>query len=192
MLLRKATLDAIVSGDVDLAFRKWSRPTVKAGGTIRTRAGRLQIRDVGVVPVEGITERDAARAGTGLDDLRSLLESRSDGEVYRIEFGTVHPDPLVALRDDDDLSAEELDEIASRIGRLDRDEPWVLGYLELIGAHPHVRAEDLAEGLGLEKQAFKTNVRKLKALGLTISHSPGYELSPRGRRVLKYLRERFA
>ena len=27
---------------------------------------------------------------------------------------------------------------------------------------------------------FKEHVRKLKGLGLTISHSPGYELSPRG------------
>ena len=30
-------------------------------------------------------------------------------------------------------------------------------------------------------------MRKLKALGLTISHSPGYELSPRGR-ALRALR----
>ena len=29
--------------------------------------------------------------------------------------------------------------------------------------------------------------RKLKALGLTISHSPGYELSPRGRALLARL-----
>jgi hypothetical protein len=30
-------------------------------------------------------------------------------------------------------------------------------------------------------------VRKLKELGLTISHSPGYEVSPRGQAVLRDL-----
>ena len=35
--------------------------------------------------------------------------------------------------------------------------------------------------------AFKTDVRKLKKLGLTISHDVGYELSPRGRAVLQRL-----
>ncbi len=36
----------------------------------------------------------------------------------------------------------------------------------------------------METAPFKTNVRKLKALGLTISHDTGYELSPRGRASL--------
>jgi hypothetical protein len=42
----------------------------------------------------------------------------------------------------------------------------------------------LADGIGLDKPAFKNNVRKLKGLGLTISHSPGYELSPRALALL--------
>lgn len=35
--------------------------------------------------------------------------------------------------------------------------------------------------------SFKTDVRKLKGLGLAISHSPGYELSPRGCALLSRL-----
>jgi Mn-dependent DtxR family transcriptional regulator len=57
----------------------------------------------------------------------------------------------------------------------------------LLGENPHVRAQDLADGLGMEKAVFKNDVRKLKELGLTISHSPGYELSPRGKAVLSRL-----
>jgi hypothetical protein len=34
---------------------------------------------------------------------------------------------------------------------------------------------------GSERPALKTNVRKLKRLGLTISHEVGYEVSPRGK-----------
>ncbi|MFZ0014256.1 MAG: HTH domain-containing protein [Acidimicrobiia bacterium] len=59
--------------------------------------------------------------------------------------------------------------------------PWTGEFLCLIRDNPHVRAQDLADRLGLDKTVFKNDVRKLKGLGLTISHSPGYELSPRGR-----------
>ena len=59
--------------------------------------------------------------------------------------------------------------------------------LRLLARHPHVRAEDLAPLVGLEKARFKADVRKLKTLGLTISHSPGYELSPRGSALLRAL-----
>ena len=41
-------------------------------------------------------------------------------------------------------------------------------------------ASKLAEAAGVEKQWFKSNVRKLKKLGLTESLAVGYRLSPRG------------
>ena len=53
--------------------------------------------------------------------------------------------------------------------------------LRLIGDRPGVRAGDLAAELGRERLAFKADVRKLKALGLTESLEIGYRLSPRGR-----------
>ena len=51
----------------------------------------------------------------------------------------------------------------------------------------HVRAPDLTASVERKTTPFKNDVRKLKALGLTISHSPGYELSPRGHTLLKRL-----
>jgi Mn-dependent DtxR family transcriptional regulator len=60
----------------------------------------------------------------------------------------------------------------------------------MLSEQPHIRAPDLAASIGWETKPFKDNVRKLKELGLTISHSPGYELSPRGRTVLADLRRR--
>ena len=53
--------------------------------------------------------------------------------------------------------------------------------LRLIAEHPGVRAGDLADHRGQERLAFKADVRKLKALGLTESLDVGYRLSPRGR-----------
>lgn len=190
MLLRRPVLERIVRGEVDLVFRRWKRPTVKTGGTLRTPAGMLEILEVRRLEIESITEGDAQRAGLELADLVAFLESRDTGDVYRIELGSVVPDPRVALREDADLSPDDVDELTVRLDRLDRASkrgPWTRDFLRLIDANPHVRAQDLADGMGLEKTVFKNDVRKLKTLGLTISHSPGYEVSPRGKRLLETL-----
>ena len=59
-----------------------------------------------------------------------------------------------------------------------------------IAEHPHLAAAELAERTGFDKEWLKLQVRKLKNLGLTISHHPGYELSPRGRVVLRRLTQK--
>lgn len=192
MLLKRSILDRIVAGDVDLAFRRWARPTVRTGGSLRTRAGLLRIEKVDVVPISSITDEDARRAGSELGDLLAFLQAKEHGDVYRIELGAVVADPRVALREDADLSESDVAVLRSRLDRLDHASkrgPWTAQVLRLLDANPHVRAQDLAEGLGLAKDAFKDDVRKLKALGLTISHSPGYEVSPRGKALLEHLEE---
>ena len=96
------------------------------------------------------------------------------------------------MRERADLTSAELDELVERLDRLDRASrtgPWTRQTLQLLAANPRVRAQNLAESVGRDKPSFKRDVSKLKALGLTISHSPGYELSPRGRRLLTHLRE---
>ena len=64
---------------------------------------------------------------------------------------------------------------------------WTAEALQLLSDQPGVRAGDLAADLGMDKARFKTNVRKLKGLGLTESLKVGYRLSPRGRAVLEFL-----
>jgi len=187
MLLTNATLDAIAQGDVDLIFRRWKRPTVRTRGTLRTRIGMLDIISVDRVTVASISVDEAHRAGYATK--RSLTDDLSGrkGDLYRIEVRPGGTDPLVALRQQTDLDANELDIVRRRLQRLDTASPtgpWTMSYLSLIAENPHVRAEDLAKSIGLDKPPFKANVRKLKALGLTISRSPGYEVSPRGRSVL--------
>ena len=51
---------------------------------------------------------------------------------------------------------------------------------ELILDRPETSAGVLADSLGRERLDFKTDVRKLKNLGLTESLLVGYRLSPRG------------
>ena len=38
MLLDRRTLDGIASGEIDSAFRRWKRPSVRSGGTLRSPA----------------------------------------------------------------------------------------------------------------------------------------------------------
>jgi len=152
----------------------------------------LRIERVVPVDIDDITEFDAIRAGISLGELRSFLMIKEEGEVYRVELGGFVPDPRVTLREDDQLTVEVVEHLRGRLDRLDRASKtgeWTRRYLQVIAEHPHIRAQDLADGLGVERDPFKNDVRKLKALGLTISHSPGYELSPRGWALLKRLED---
>ncbi len=70
-----------------------------------------------------------------------------------------------------------------KLDRLDRASshgPWTREALDLIERWPARRAPDLAAMVGRETQPFKTDIRKLKAMGLTESLQVGYRLSPRG------------
>ena len=184
MLFRQSFLDGIRDGTVTLAFRRWRRPSVRAGGTLLTAVGQLDIVSVDEMAVTRISNDDVRRAGyASRDDLLNELTARTEGKVYRVELGALRPDPRVALRQAATLADEERHEIARRLQRLDAsaaDGAWARRTLEVIRAHPGRRAADLSTLVGMEKLQFKTNVRKLKALGLTESLEIGYRLSPRG------------
>jgi hypothetical protein len=186
MLFNRRALDGIAAGEIDLAFRRWRRATVKAGGTLRTRAGVLAIDAVEPTGERRISAGDAKRAGfvSRAELLRSL---RAEGRLYRIEFHRIGDDPRVALRESAEISTSEREEIDARLARMDetRGEPWTRGLLELIAGRPETVAAELAAGLGMERLPFKRDVRKLKELGLTESLLVGYRLSPRGRAYLE-------
>ncbi len=191
MLLQRHVLDGIVAGTVTLAFRRWRRPTVRAGGRLRTAVGELAIDAVDVVRIDDITAADARAAGVASrDELVTALAARGPGEVYRIALRFDGADRRIALRERADVGDHELARIAARLARLDaasRHGAWTRATLKLIAAHPAVRAAELAARVGREMLPFKADVRKLKELGLTESLEVGYRLSPRGRAVLRRL-----
>lgn len=182
----------LADGSVTLAFRRWRRPTVKAGGTLRSPGGVLAIDAVEVVPVAAITDADARAAGCAdraelLAGLRPPSPGQDPATVHRIRFHRAGDDPRIALRARAGLSPAERDELRARLERLDarsRHGAWTTATLELIRDRPGVRAAELADAAGRERLAFKTDVRKLKELGLTESLEIGYRLSPRGEALL--------
>jgi hypothetical protein len=191
VLIRNAVLQRIAAGEVDTLFRRQIRVTVRSGGTLRTAIGMLDILEVTPITTSDISADDARRAGfASVDDVIAMLEEKADGTDYRVRVRPGGPDPRVTLRNDDQLAPGDLADVTSRLDRLDARSahgPWTTTTLRLIAARPHVRAPDLAASVGLDTATFKNDVRKLKALGLTISHSPGYELSPRGRVLLQHV-----
>jgi len=193
MIFRQPFLRGLQNGTLTLAFRRWRRPSVKSGGTLLTAVGLLHIGAIEIVDVEDISNRDAQRAGYDRrETLLSQLNERKEGKVYRIELGPLEPDPRIALRQRRPADSE-LQELMVRLDRLDAragGAPWTRRVLDVVEAHPAVRAGDLCGKVGQERDTFKLNVRKLKRLGLTESLEIGYRLSPRGEALLAKLRER--
>ena len=192
MLFKQRFFPGLADGTVTVAFRSWRRPTVRAGGTLQTPAGLLAIDDVRIISADEIDEAAAQQAGFASHAaLLADLDAQRAGDLYRIDFHFAGADPRATLRDRADLSAAELDEVCAKLARLDRAStrgPWTAQVLRTIDAHPPgTRAAELAAALGHETPAFKIDVRKLKALGLTESLGTGYRLSPRGRVVLQRL-----
>lgn len=194
MLFRREFLDGIAAGTVTVAFRRWEHPRVRAGSRQRTPIGVVEIDSVEVVDESRITDRDARRAGhRSRAELLAELARRPAGTVYRIRLHLAGPDPRLRLREQADLTGDDLAAVRRRLARMDetgRAGAWTGVVLRLIRDHPAVRAPDLAARLGWETLAFKRNVRKLKELGLTESLAVGYRLSPRGRTVLGHLDSR--
>jgi exonuclease VII large subunit len=192
MLLRRAELDAIRTGEIDLAFRRWERPRLRTGTLMRTAIGLVEVTAVERIAPARISDRQARRAGAAnRAELLARLDRRNAGEpVFRVGLRYAGADPRIALRESAELSDDELAQITQRLQRLDRarPEPWTRAMLELVEQHPATLAAELAARQTRDLHAFKRDVRKLKELGLTESLQRGYRLSPRGRAVLESTR----
>ncbi|WP_375450570.1 hypothetical protein [uncultured Devosia sp.] len=87
MLLKRELLEAIKAGQVDLVFRRWSRPSVKPGGTLKTKLGLLSIGAIADMDPADVSEADANRAGfRDVADFRKWLDTMKPGDLFqRIE-----------------------------------------------------------------------------------------------------------
>jgi hypothetical protein len=133
-------------------------------------------------------QADATAAGySHLDELLAALQKIEEGSIYKIQLAYESEDPRIELREQTSLSDEEFKKLRKRLDRLDagKNGPWTSKYLRLIDKYPERRAGDLADMMNMEKEDFKLNVRKLKNLGLTVSHEIGYSVSPLGHWMLE-------
>lgn len=89
MLLKRELLELIKAGKVDLIFRRWNRPTVKAGGTLKTKVGLLAIKSITDMSPDQVTDAEAQRAGfADVAEFRRWLDTMKEGSLFqRIEVG---------------------------------------------------------------------------------------------------------
>ena len=91
MLLKLEILEAIRAGTITLQFRRWTRPSVKAGGTLKTKIGLLQIGRIDDLRPEDVTLKDAQAAGfKDLADFNRWLGTMKEGPLFqRIEVSYI-------------------------------------------------------------------------------------------------------
>lgn len=186
MLFTREFKEAIRAGRVTRTYRDWSRPQARVGGRYNLHPdGIIEVDAIATVDVADIGDRDAKQAGFASGaELRKVLK-KNTGTVYQVDFRYAG-EGLVRTPERGRLEPDALDEIQKRLDRMDAQSarPWTRDALSLIAKHPGTRAGDLALQLGSETPRFKARIRKLKALGLTVSLKVGYRLSPRGVQVL--------
>ena len=185
LLFQKRFHEGLVNGSITLTFRRWKKPHVKPGGRYRVHPiGVVMCDAVSIVDDARVTEAEARASGfQSLDEMKQWMRPGPD-PLYRVTLHHAGDGDRVEIAMEDDLDADALAELEKRIARLEKDGPWVKKVMRLIAKHPRIAASKLAKKLRRETQPFKTDVRKLKKLGLTMSFEVGYELSPRGKKFL--------
>ena len=141
MLLPRSVLNRITRSEISVVYRRWRKPTVKSGGTLRTAVGVLNILDVRAVRAPDIRRTDVVKAGYATKtELLAGLGAR-DGTIFRIALEYAGADPRVALRQRDILSSADLDAVRTRLRRLDVRSPagpWTERLLTAVEDWPNV------------------------------------------------------
>jgi hypothetical protein len=191
MLFKQKDLDGIKAGKITLSFRNWKKLSVNVGSEIKTSVGIIKIGAIREVPFEDITDEDARAAGfSGSSALIGLLKSQKEGSIYKIAVSFLKEDPRIELSVQTEMEEAEFLEIKAALENLDKYSKvgkWTVKTLQGIRENPKLKAADLALKLKKEKEWLKLNIRKLKGLGLTVSHEPGYTLSPKGEAYLSII-----
>ena len=130
VLFKKSQLDGIADGTVDLAFRRWPAPRVRAGSQQRTAIGVIGFDVVEVV--EDLSDEEARRAGFASRDAVFKAFRDRAGDLYRIELHLAGPDPRAVLRESEPTG----DELAELRRRVERMGPWAMHYLHAIAEQP--------------------------------------------------------
>jgi hypothetical protein len=187
---RREDRGRVANGEITVTFRLWRSAHVKAGKLYPTGFGTIEVEDLRVIPAALVTAEDVPPSGCdSIEAIWALAGEHTstavgpDTMLHRVQFRFLGEVPATATPS----PSEDLSRIRARLERWDSLSPrgpWTALVLRSIEAAPLVPARLLAADLDWERLDFKAHVRKLKGLGLTISHEVGYELSDLGRRYL--------
>jgi hypothetical protein len=191
MMFKSQFLDGIRSGEITRTYRRWKKIQVKQGGTYQLmRGGAIEVTGIHAIDAQDISTGDAIKAGfkSAADMMTYVDKISTDGELYNILFkysGEVkkcHPENNGLVNE------SEWQALDSKLKKKDGNSktgPWTRGILTTIDRNPGMSSVEMAVLLKREQMGLKRDVRKLKALGLTVSLETGYKLTERGESFLK-------
>lgn len=182
MLLSGRVLRDVVAGRVTVLFRRWASPQARPGARVETPEGVVGVGAVTRVDPAAIGEEEARRAGfSGAAGLRSSLARHGSGPVYRVEVAYLGP--VAAEAEPVVLSRGERAELDRRLARWDVSAPrgpWTRVLLGALVGRAGVRPGELAGELGRPVSRVKSDLWRLRELGLVEPVAGGVRLSARG------------
>jgi hypothetical protein len=177
----------IRAGEVTCTVRIWKRPHVRVGGRYKLGRGVVVVDRISEIDMTDITPGLARRSGFA--SRAELLKVARHGTGERVFVVDFHYEPETP--DDTELPPMDAVSVERALKRLEAMDgravagPWTHATLAAIARAPGQRAAELATSLARERNAFKRDVRKLKALGLTESLETGYRITLLGEAVLE-------
>ena len=192
MLFQSRFHEGIRRGDITCTIRIWQRPRVRVGGKYQLGRGSIQVDRIQEMEFDGLTPALARRSGfASVVELLKVAKHGAGERVFLIEFHYIDV-PAKQPTKDDRADADTLEEIARKLEAMDRRAaaPWTRATLREIAKRPGARAADLAKTLERDRVELKRDIRRLKALALTISLEVGYRLSKRGLQIVALAQRR--
>nr|WP_304610910.1 hypothetical protein [Saccharopolyspora sp. HNM0983] len=190
-MLSARVLRGVRSGEIGVVFFRWGEPLLEPGSRLVTPVGLVGVESVRRVGLASIDEPEARLAGfSSAAGLRSMLAERGSGSVFRVGLRYLGP----AGREESErdrpvvLSSGERDRLVRELARLDVSAArggWTWWVLELVGRRPGVRVAEVAAEWGRPVARCKSDVWRLRQLGLVEPVPGGVRLSAVGRALLQ-------
>lgn len=184
-------LRGVRSGEIGVVFFRWGVPLVEAGARLVTSVGLVGVESVRQVEWASIDESEAQLAGfSSAAGLRSMLAGRGPGAVFRVELRYLGSAGQEEAERDRPvaLSARERDRLVRELARLDVSAArggWTWWVLQLVGSRPGVRVAEVAAEWGRPVSRCKSDVWRLRQLGLLEPVPGGVRLTAVGRALLQ-------
>ncbi len=191
MLFKQKHLEGIKAGKVTLAFRRWKRTDLKKGSLIKTAVGTIEITDIATIKETHINDIDAKKAGfINLDSLLKSLHSEEEARIFKMHIRNYIELARPKATEKSSLSKGDINKLKAKLTQFDkysRSGAWTNNILKTLHENPKATSTELSLKTGKTREWLQLNIRKLKNLGLTVNHDPGYELTKIGKMLMEHL-----